>query len=296
MATALDAIVETRSHLEGGSRGERNRLDLAMDASQTTATLEFSMGGIRRGAVISVDLELMYCWSVAGQVVTVQRGYLGSTATIHADASIVEVNPVWSDYQILRALNGELAAYSSPIHGLYRVRTVDLVFSAARAGYDLTGATDIIDVIDVNAVGIVAGDRHRLSRFRIIRNQDTADFASGSALYLYDDAYTGRPIRVAYKAPFTALPTNTTATDLATTGLLATAYDIPPLGAAARLVAPREVARSRTDVQPEPRRAEDVPPGTSRQAAGGLLALRNQRLVEESARLASYYPSLARVS
>lgn len=293
MATAADLVNETRSHLLAGGREEMNRLDGAVTDSATTLTLEFPVGGVQPRAVIWVELEAMFVWAVAGQVITVQRGWLGTTAAAHADDTLVEVNPLVSDFQILRAVNAEIDAYSSPVHGLYRVATVDLTYAAARNGYDLAGVTNLIDILSVEAKDVMPGDRLRINRYRLIRNQDTADFTSGYALYLYDTPMPGKTIEVAYKAPFVTL--SSLATDLTTTGLPTTAYDIPPLGAAARLVAPMEARRSRIDAQPEPRQASEVPPGAARQAAGGLLALRNQRLVEEAARLQSAYPSLSRV-
>lgn len=293
MPTAADLVQETRGHLLSGGRNELNRLDGAITNVASTLTLEFPLGGIQRGAVLSIDLELVYVWSVAGLVATVKRGYLGSTPAAHSDEAIVEVNPAVSDFQIFRALNAEIDAYSSPVHGLYRIATLDLTYNAARNGYDLTGVTNLIDILTVEAKDVMPGDRMRINRYRLIRNQDTADFTSGYALYLYDTVMPGKTIEVAYKAPFVAL--SALATDLATTGLPTTAYDIPPLGAAARLMAPMEARRSMIDRQPEPRQASDVPPGAARQAAGGLLALRNQRLVEEAARLQSAYPSLSRV-
>lgn len=295
MPTAADLVFETRAHLQSGSRPEYNQLAEALDAVETDVDLSWTLGGIQRGAVLSVDLELMYVYAVGGITAVVKRGYLGSTPAIHATGAMVEVNPSFSDFQIFRALNSEIDSYSSPRHGLFRMRTVDLTFSAAKTGYDLTGVTDLIDVYDVRYSDY--GSFYswpRVGRWVLARNQATGDFASGFALFIEEGTAPGRTIRVQYKAAFA--PLTTLATDLTTTGLPATAYDIPPLGAAARLVAPREVPRSRIDAQPEPRRAAEVPPGTSRQAAGGLLALRNQRLAEESARLAAHYPNLARVS
>ena len=291
---AVDLVNETRAHLQSGTRPEYNALAEDLDAVETDVDLTHALGGIQRGAVISVNLELMYVFSVTGSTATVQRGYLGSTPAAHTTGALVEVNPSFSDFQILRAINQEIDSYSSPRHGLFQMKTVNLTFTAA-VGYDLTAVTDLIDVYDVRYEGY--GSFYswpRVGRWVLARNQDTGDFASGYALFIEEGTAPGRAIRVQYKAKFANLAT--LATDLSTTGMPATAYDIPPLGAAARLVAAREVPRSRIDAQPEPRRAAEVPPGTSRQAAGGLLALRNQRLAEEAARLIAHYPNLARVS
>lgn len=292
---AADLVNEARLLLQAGSRPELNRLSGAVDASTTTMTVEFATAGITRGSILAVDLELVYVWAVSSQNLTVRRGHLGSTAAAHADDALVEVNPHTSDFAVFRAINQEIASFSSPVHGLYRIGTVNLPYSPVRSGYDLTGITDIIDVLAVEAKGYLAGDRARINRWRLIRDQDTADFGSGTALYLYEGAVPGRDIEVTYKAPFATM--TTLADDVeGVTGMTASMLDIPPLGAAARLVATREVRRASTDAQPEPRSAADVPPGTSRQAAAGLLALRNQRLREEATRLQATYPTLSRAA
>lgn len=290
---ASDLVNETRSHLYSGTRPEINVLTTTINSSVATLDLTYAAGGAQKGAVIWIDLEAMYVFFLSGTTLSVKRGYLGTVAAAHTAGALVEINPPWSDFQILRAVNQEIDSFSSPRHGLYQMKTVDLTFTTA-VGYDLTAVTDLIDVYDVRYKDY--GSFYawpRVGRWVLARNQSTADFASGFALFIEGGVAPGRPIRVQYKAKFATL--TALATDLNTTGLPVTAYDIPPLGAAARLVAPREVTRSRLDAQPEPRRAEEVPPGTARQAAGGLLALRNQRLAEESARLSAHFPNLARV-
>jgi hypothetical protein len=294
MATlASDLVEETRSHLFSGARPELNKLNEALDATETDVDFLYAAGSIVRGSILSIDLELMLVWAVIGSTATVQRAYMGTTAATHSTGAIVEVNPRFSNFAIFRALNAELASFSSPVNGLYQVKTVDLTYSPAKAGYDLTSVADLIDVIEVRWKGYTTGDWPLVRRWAITRDMATAEFASTKALLLYEGVGPGRTLRVRYKAPFVPLASLTS--DVQTVSFLpTTANDIPPLGAAARLVAPREVRRAFMESQPEPRSANDTPPGANRNAAGGLLALRNQRLREEAARLHRSYPTLTR--
>ena len=82
----------------------------------------------------------------------------------------------------------------------------------------------------------------------------------------------------------------TAATALSTTGLQASAYDLPPLGAAIRLMSGREIKRNFTETQGDSRRATEVPAGAVQQSSTGLKLLRAQRIVAECARLNSLYP------
>jgi hypothetical protein len=295
MTTALDLVEETRRQLDSGSRPEMNRLTTTINSTALSLDVDFGLGSIVTGAMLAIDLELIYVWSSTGATATIQRGMLGTTAAAHTAGAIIYVNPRWSNFTILSAINDEIMSLSAPTNGLFQIKTVDLTYSSARAGYDLTSVTDLIGVYDVRADAPGAPRSWpRVHRYGLARNQSTTDFPSGFALQLHEGAYSGRTIRVQYKAAFTTFASLDD--NLTVTGLPATAADIPPLGALVRLVAPREIKRSFTDSQPESRAASEVPPGTSRTTAAGLMQLRQQRIREETSRLASQYPSLSRRS
>jgi len=287
MASASDLVSQTRHLMMASGREQHNRLNGSLSAGATTLTFEFAAGQIAPGALLSIGLELLYVWSVAGQVATVQRGYLGSTAASHADDALITVNPVVSDYRIFTELNNELASISSATL-LYRVKTTTIGVTAA---YSYNLAADALRVLAVqyNETGS-SFDWPLLRRWDFLPNQDTSVFASGTALRLFEAPAPGRSLRVAYAAHLGTL-TGLTDDVETVTGLPSSAVDIPPLGAAARILASREARRSSLDSQPETRQAQDVPPGTARGASSQLLGLRDRRLKEESAKLASLYPN-----
>jgi hypothetical protein len=295
VATASDLVEETRRWLDSGSRPEMNRLTTTINSAAVSLDVDFGLGSIVAGAMLSIDLELIYVWSSTGTTANVQRAMLGSTAAAHTSGAIVYVNPRWSNFTIFTSLNEELASLSSPVNNLFQIKTVDLTYSPAISGYDLTSVTDLAEVYDVRTDTYgPAKDWPRLTRWMLARNQDTGDFASGLALQLFEGGYPGKTIRVQYKAPFA--PFTSLTSTVADAGLLSTAADLPPMGAMIRLVAPREVKRSVTDSQPESRSATEVPAGTSRNTAGGLMQLRQLRIKEEAARLARAYPPYVRRS
>lgn len=293
--SATDLVNETFTLLRSMARPELNRLTSDPGSGGTTITFDFAAGGITKGAYLSIDYEIIYVWSVTGQVATVARGQLGTTAAAHAIGALIYVNPLFSAFGMLRALNEELQSLSSPTNGLFRVATVTLTSNAAKTGYDLTGTTAIIDVIGVTFDDVGPWNNYpQIRSWRLGRNLPVSDFPSGNGLIVYDTPLPGRPVVVTLKVPYAAMTAATTDVTV-TTGLHPEALDILPLGAAARLVAPREVKRSFADSQPESRAATEVPPGTARGAAAGLLSLRNQRIKEEAARLQVAYPTLRRV-
>lgn len=293
MTTASDWCEATRRLLLSGLQAERN--SLAADYTAGSGTLQFSaaLGGIAPGIRISIGLNTFYVRTVnqAGQSATVFGGQEGSTDANAATAAIVRVAPRFTDFEILDALNGDLSSLSSPDSGLYQVKAASLTYSNGTIGYDLSGVTDVIDIIDVRVqTNSSFKDWPRLNQsdWRLDRSADTSVFASGLALQVWDGGYAGLPVRVIYRAPFT--PLATLAADVATTGLPATAYDLPAWGAALRLMAPREVKRNFTESQPDTRRAGEVPAGAVAGSYRGIAALRAQRINEEKARLTAANP------
>lgn len=289
MTSTADLISETRSHMMASGREELNRLTTTMNTSIATVVIDFAANSIATGAVIAIDLELMYVWSVSGANVTVQRAYGGSTAAAHTAGALIYVNPTVSDFAIFRSLNDEIDSLSSPANGLYRVKTITITATAA-GSYNL--AADVVEILNVQTNDYGASlDWPRLRRWDLLRNQDTAVFASGVSIDLHEVPAPGRTIRVSYAAAFSNLAT--IADDvLTTTGMPATMHDIPAFGAAARLLTAREARRSSIDAQPESRQPQDVPPGTARSGAAALFALRKQRIVEEAARLSNQWPTV----
>lgn len=293
MTTAQQVIDSCRhDYILTGQRDQVNRLTTTLDSSTTTVAFDFELKGVQEGSVISIDLELMYVWSTspAAKTATVQRGWEGSTAASHTSGAVIRVNPKVSDFDIFGAINDELRSLSSPLNGLFKVVTADLTYNAAVSGYNLTGATDVIDVLEVRYDTPGVDQSWPIVRsFDVARSMPTADFASATAVMLHEGGYPGQSIRVRYSAPFTLL---STAADVVETvsGIPSTAVDILSIGAAIRLSAGRPIRRSQPDTQGDTRRAAEATTQDTLMAPNGLRALHRARVNEEAARLRSMYP------
>ncbi len=95
---------------------------------------------------------------------------------------------------------------------------------------------------------------------------------------------------------FNPLSTTTDQTVTTTTGLEATALDLPPLGAALVLMSDREASRNQISAQGDTRRAEEVPPGSNAAMMASLARLRQNRIMAESGRLLERYGYIREVS
>jgi hypothetical protein len=292
MTTAQSLIDETRGYLLPTTREPLNTLSGAISSTSATSfTLGQEMTAITTGTTLAVDLELMYVWAVAGQVVTVQRGMGGSTAATHTDGTLVRVNPRFPDFRIFNAMNAELDALSAPTNGLYQIKTVNVTFKPQINGYDLTGVGQLIDVLRVRYD--IPGPWKtwpEIRRWQLKIAMDSSDFASTYNLVLYDAGWPGRRVHIVYSAPFTHLASATDDVQVVS-GLGATANDILPLGAALRLAGVRETQRSLSEAQGDPRRATEVPPNAVTAGANAYARLLQQRIKEESSRLSAQYPN-----
>ena len=291
--TGQNWIDSTRSYLMSGYAEERNKLSVAYTAGDTTLTFTYALGGIRQGARLSIGTNTFYVWAVNGQVATISGGEDSSTDANAAIGTIVKVNPRFTDDEIWKALSGDLADLSAPSNSLFSIGTVDLTYNPTVNGYDLGSIADkLLSVYELKYLTPgpqMDNPRIPVNGWRLNRDAITTQFASGLAIQLFMPAYPGYNLRVVYRSSFT-FPT-TISSSVSSTGLLASAYDLPPLGAAIRLMAGREIKRNFTEAQGDTRRASEVGPGAVMQSSRNLQILRGQRISAESARLDALYPS-----
>lgn len=297
MPTCADWINTTRRTIYGSDRQQLNVLPSGCSAFDSTVALQYQNDAVRGGAVISVGLEEMYVFAVdaAANTVTVFRGWQGSPVSAHPVGALVTVNPRFSDWEIFTALNDDLLDLSSPLNGLYQVRTEDLIAVSGRIGYDLplTGFMSIIN-IQWRQPNTQSQEWTRVTDFEVAQDLPTDEFPSGAALFVNGAQPTAQQqIRVQYRAALT--PLGNLIDDVEeTTGIPATATDIPPIGAALRIMSGRPVARANYTTQGDTRRATEVSTGDVVQAPARLQQLRQQRVAAEAARLSQQWPARTR--
>lgn len=281
MSTVNEQVQKIRRVLLGAHRPMLNRLDGGLDTSVTTVVLEFAATGVARGSYISVNDEMMYVWSVSDKTLTVQREMLGTTAGTHADGDVVEIDPRFPDGLILDEMSAEITSWPRSI---FAVDTDDLSLGAGDT-MSAFAPTGIYSVLAVNRQPVNStDDRWPEIGFDYKRSLGKLFIdTTGSS----NQSFT---VTVTYSKAFDTDPF-TGATDLQTdVGLSAALEDALKYGTCWRLLVGREVKRTFTESQGEPRNAEEVPPGHANSVADGFLKLRNTRISEEARRLAADYP------
>ncbi len=253
-------------------------------------------GAVQTGALLSVDLEIFLVLAVttAGSVSCV-GGYNGSTPANHAEGSLAFINSRFTHFDISVAINDDLLDLSSSTNGLGQILFNDSTFNPTFMGYDLGSNFDPISsrVLEVSyqiAPPVRTYPLIRKGMYRVIRNANqTSVFPSGNGIVLYESAYPGLPVHVQFLAPFNPL-VNLTDDLTLVAGLSSTMYDLPDLGAAIKLMQPREVKRNFWESQPDPRKAMEVPPQAVANSSAKLEQQRLARINAEADRIMSAYP------
>ena len=288
MTTAGQLIDRVAGELLAGTVEERNKVATGIDTSTTTVTFTYPLSGLREGSVFEVGSEQMYVWTTnsSAKSAVVERGFNGTTAAAHSAEDIVTVNPRFPRLRVLQQLNADLADLSSPLNGLFQVKTVDIAYNGSDRMVNITGATDIQNLIDVR-YRYLSDDYPIIRDVRLLTDMPTSDFASGFAL-AFDSYVRSGTIRVIYRAPYGQFSTESnTVADVGGSDYL---DDVLALGSQIRLMASREVKRNFTESQGDTRRAEEVPSGAVANSMLQLQRLRRDRVMAEAARLNRQYP------
>lgn len=289
MSTVNALLERVNRQLLSGTIEEQNKLSVAVDSDDTSFVTSYDLAGLRTGVVFEIDSELVYIWEVTPgtKTMTVERGYAGTTAAAHSVGSIIKINPRFPKSQMIEALNQDIEDLSSPLNGLYYVNTIDLSYNGSDRQINITGATSIIDIVDVR-LRYLDDDFPVLRKVRLQRNLPTAYFASGFAL-VFDELVMSGTLRVSYKSPFVRVAS--LSENIQTVAKIPTSMeDILELGVMSRMLSVREVKRNFIESQGDTRRSEEVPPGSMRDSFSNILRLRRDRIIAEAAKLSRQYP------
>ena len=295
MATLATMIAQVQRRANPGSVTQTLTLTNSYTSGATTLVVSDPAGTVLANLVpettIAIDLEIFFVQNVVGSTVTVEGGFLGSAPANHSAGALVYLNPRFSAFDVMQAINDDLSDLSAPENGLYQAKSIEITYNPATVGYDLAGVTSLDGIISVQQrLPYPIGMWVPISRkkWTLTSSADTTDFPSGYAIRLNEGGYPGMPFRVTYRCAFSPF---VNLTDDATTvaGLSSTMYDLPPLGAMVALVAPREIKRNQIDAEPDSRRGTEVPPTAVMTSVRETLNLRQRRINAESGRLKRLY-------
>lgn len=280
-------IEQTRRHLFGAHKPQLNKLAALASDTATSLTLTYNLNGAVAGSTLCIGDEILYVWEATPSTkqLIVERGWLGTTAATHDADAVVEVNPRFANPVVRQALQDELRSWPPE---LFRVVTQDIAVASNTRLVDISTFGSVIQVLRVTRPPTSVETAWRRVPYRFERTT-SGDYPYG-VVVLTNPTDVAMTLTVAAAVPFD-VDTFSDAVDLATqVGLAESMMDIAPLGAAARLLAVKEIQRVDTSAQGDPRIATEVPNGAITATSRQLRALRDKRFAEEALRLRNAYP------
>lgn len=261
---------DTIRQLRGTTRDKVNILSQPLDAPAplTVETIYFTgdTSGVVIGSIVVCGQESMYVLSVTPSALSasVIRGFEDTTPAVAAAGVLLQIDPPWTRSIIQDRIRDEIRSWGPQ---LFRVAEVEIPLVDWQRGYDLGAiTTTILRILKVTApeppylgtpgdwTGEGVSDTTQLNptiKYRYDPNANLVEFPSGKALILTDD-WTPRAIgnlHVVYATPFDVDTSWAETTDMiANVGLNETYLDIPPQGAAARLLRMTSVRRALLNV------------------------------------------------
>tara|TARA_Y100001949_G_scaffold170468_1_gene171678 strand:+ start:1220 stop:2158 length:939 start_codon:yes stop_codon:yes gene_type:complete len=289
-AKVLDVVRHAKRLLHSNTRTELDAIHTTITAVATTIRLKYQTDGIRAGSYISVSMndgtlapETMYVHARNGEYATVQRGVDGSTAYAwEEDVSIIEVEPRFSEWQILEAVRDAIQALPSNLHA---VSTTTATFSTteqsvASSALATTGFTRIL-----SATRTARSGEDRLVKFNI----KVQEYGGAYEIIRQEGIEKSVTVNLTYAHPF-VISTLDPGTNLVTTaGMSIEMLDIPGLGAAASLMLADEATRLDLHAAGDSRGDGALNPGDRARYSLVLQAQYDRRVSQEARRQMAKY-------
>jgi hypothetical protein len=296
--TLTDIIDEVQLNLSGYTFNQdrathlRSTVTTTVSSSASPTILQLgSTDNVGKG-VIEIDEELMWIDSFdrISNTATVSpwgRGYLGTTATTHAQDVKVTISPTFPRYVIKKAVNDTIRAIGSSI---FAAKSTTFTFNAAQTTYEFNDL-NIQNILTIMWQSVGPSEEWiPVRRWSWDSSASSEAFGANAQTVTIGDYITpGRTVKVIYATDPEAFTTN--AQDFSTqTGLPESCKDLVILGSAYRLITYLDPARA-AQVSPQADETDSKRPyGSSQSATKQLYALYIQRLNEETKRQQTLYP------
>ena len=291
-AKIADVVRHVKRLVNSNTRTEQDVLKVAIadTSDDTTFILKRDTTGIRTGSYISVNNaagtnlpETMYVYERNDVNVTVRRGIDGSyTRAWEADTSIIEVEPRFTEWQILESVRDAIQALPD---NLYAVATTTADFSTTKqsvtsSALATTGFSQIL-----SATRTARSGEDRLLAF----NVKIQEYGGAYEVIRQEGIEKTVTVRLTYAHPFVST-TLDPGTDLVeTVGMTVEMLDIPALGAAASLLLGEESVRLDLHSQGNSRSDAAVVAGDRARYSLVLQAQYDRRVSQEARRLMAKY-------
>jgi hypothetical protein len=280
-----DVVRHTKRLLHSNTRTELDAVKTELAVDGVTIRLKYQTDGIRAGSYISVNdtsnsqPETMYVHARNGEYATVQRAMDGSPARVwEADVSTIEVEPRFTEWQILEAVRDAIQALPN---NLYAVDTKAVSFSTTQQSVTTTFANGFNQVLSATRTARAGEDR------MLAFNIKVQEYGGAYEVIRQEGIEKAVTAQVTYAHPFVAGTLDPDTDLVSTVGMTIQMIDIPALGAAASLLLGEESLRLDPHGQGGSRADAAVAAGDRARYSMVLQAQYDRRISEEARRLMS---------
>lgn len=254
-----DALAEIARYDERGYR-----VLTTSDMSDTTGTTLSIDNGLRVSAsdVIEVDNELMLITATSADpnpILTVSRGYDGTTAATHTSGTPGTVNPMFARRRIARWVVRAFARLEAK--GIFNVVSTQLYRTAGEEYFVLPG--DCRDVIRVGYMDSYGRFEPKIDGWRFFDDMPTTLIPSGRIVRLPRFLADTDQLIVTYRAPYRWSNYPADPDGSSTISMPESTQDLPPMYAACCAATGREMSRQDIDRSAEWNRSQGYTSGIS---------------------------------
>ena len=264
-----------------------SRLDGAITDSATSLTYEDGLFSVEEenlleaGALVEIDQELMLVTDAnpSTRVLTVSRGYAGTTAAAHSDKDNIFLNPTFPRKSVFDAVADNIVRlYPS----LYNVTTTNVTSTSTYA--EVPAST--VEVL-TSYVQNASGEQYTSAGIELLR--DFPPSTTNTAVQFFNTS-NGKTVHLVIKRKFVR-PTSESV-DLATDCLISDEYEqIVMVGAVADIVGATDIDATTQEFITEKLAQENYPVGSGERLRNALLRLRSLLIDEARGNLRSLYPA-----
>jgi hypothetical protein len=293
MPTLSDLIDEVKSSLQGYTLRQDRITYLTNNGGINTATSEITVGSadnLARG-IIEIDDEIIWIdnfnksSSLMNAAPGFGRGYMGTTASPHAQNAQVTLAPTFPRITIKKAINDTI---NSLYPKLWAVQSTTFTFNASQVTYALPD--DAIEVLFASWQ-TTGSSREWLpvNRWRLDTMANVGAFNTNKTINIYENIQPGRTVQVWYTSEPNTLDASTDDFE-DVSGLPGSSKDVIVYGACYRLLSFLDAGRINLSSAEADLNDTKNPFNSGATASRYMFALYQQRLSEEALKLADKFP------
>ena len=293
MPTFNDLVDEVKSNLQGYTLRQDRITYVTNSAGLTTTSSEITVGSASNLAkgIIEIDDELIWIDSFdkANNTLDVApgfgRGYMGTTASPHAQYAQVTLAPTFPRVTIKKALNDTIRSLYPK---LFAVGSTTFTFNAAQVTYPLPDDCREVLYMSWQTTGS-SKEWLPIRKWRFDPLANTPTFNTQKTINLYENIQPGRTVKVWYTMVPDTMDANTD-DFVDVTGLPESCQDVIVYGACYRLLSFLDAGRINLSSAEADLNDTKIPSSAGSSVSKYVFALFQQRLQEEALKLSDQFP------